>query len=67
MYVFNTKQFRTCAPRNILKALSNHLESIEGKEVIFDKNGDGWIEKYQLNGNDYYLYPVDKRWCVERV
>lgn len=56
--IFSTKKFEANADNVCRKALTApHRQALEGKEVI-----DGQIE-YSVDGEDYYLYPVQPEWC----
>ncbi len=65
--VFSKEEFIKNAPVGIKRQLVNHIDILDGKEVIF-KNGDkyGMIPQYFENGQKYYLYPVYKSWCIEK-
>lgn len=64
---FSKEKFKKNAPKGIQRQLAEHLNVLDGQEVIFDgKYGkDGYIKQYFVNGKEYYLYPVYKTWCVE--
>ena len=36
---------------------------LDGMEVVFNGE-DGLVPLYFVDGQEYYLYPVDKSWCV---
>lgn len=43
-----------------------HLNAIDGIPVVFkDSDKDGTIEKYYVDGQEYYLYPVPRDSCRE--
>ena len=49
-------------PKGIQKQLADHLDVLEGKEVVFD--GElGEVRQYFKSGVEHYLYPVYKSWC----
>ena len=64
--VFNKEKFLENAPNGIKRQLHDCINIFDGKEVVF-KNGDqfGMIPQYFENGQEYYLYPVYKNWCLE--
>lgn len=64
---FCKEKFIKNAPKCIQRQLSEHLDALDGLEVVFDgKFGrDGYIPQYFANGEEYYLYPVYKTWCSE--
>jgi len=66
--VFSKEEFIKNAPTGIKRQLGNHIDVLDGKEVVF-KNGDqyGMIPQYFENGQKYYLYPVYKSWCIEKI
>lgn len=65
---FSKEKFLKNAPVGIKKQLKDHVDVLDGVEVIFDgKYGrDGYIPQYFKNEMEYYLYPVYKSWCVEK-
>lgn len=42
---------------------NGHLEAIDGKTVLFDNKGLGWIDDYVVNGERFYLYPIYHSQC----
>ena len=42
---------------------NDHIEAIEGKTVVFDNKGLGWIRDYVVNGEHFYLYPIYRSQC----
>lgn len=65
---FNKEKFLKNAPKGILRQLKDHLDILDGVEVIFDGRygKDGYIPQYFVNGQEYHLYPVCREWCVEK-
>ncbi|WP_156290763.1 hypothetical protein [Oceanobacillus salinisoli] len=63
---FNKNLFSKNADSNVKRLLSSHLDVLDGMKVAF-KDGDkfGIIEHYEINGEPFYLYPVEKEWCAE--
>ena len=63
---FNKKRFLENAPAGIKRQLKEHLDILDGLEVIFDGRfgKEGYIPRYFNNGQEYYLYPVYKNWCI---
>ena len=60
MLVFSAKQFRRHADCTVRRALpESHLEALDGKPVAFGR------VIYSADGEDWYLYPVQKEWCEE--
>ena len=47
----------------IKRQLKGHADILDGMEVVFGGE-DGLIPLYFVDGQEYYLYPVDKSWCV---
>jgi hypothetical protein len=63
--IFSRTAFEATAPANIKKCLpESHREALDGKAVIFDSLGFGTVD-YSADGEDFYLYPVDKDWCED--
>lgn len=60
---FSKRKFIENAPMGIKCQLKNHLDILDGIEVIFDGNY-GQIPQYFVDGNEYYLYPIERNWCV---
>ena len=60
---FSKDKFLKIAPAGIKRQLKNHLDILDGIEVIFDGNY-GQIPQYFVDGNEYYLYPIERNWCV---
>lgn len=60
---FSKKKFLKIASAGIKRQLKNHLDILDGIEVTFDGKY-GQIPKYFVDGRGYYLYPIDKNWCV---
>ena len=60
---FNKKEFTKNAPAAVKRQLKGHVSILDGLEVIFDGE-DGRIPQYFVDGQEYYLYPVCKDWCV---
>lgn len=46
-----------------------HLEALDGLEVHFNKRDEEWgtIPKYEVDGEEYYLYPVSRKWCLMQM
>lgn len=63
---FSRKKFSENAPAGIKKQLKDHLDILDGMEVVFD-GGEGYIPQYFVNGQEYYLYPVYKSWCKKSI
>lgn len=63
---FSKKEFLKNAPVGIKRQLKDHIDILDGVEVIFDgKYGPyGYILQYFANELEYHLYPVYKCWCV---
>lgn len=60
--VFSKKNFELNAPSYVKRLVSElHREALEGKTVVFTEEY-GTVD-YQVNGEDYTLYPVDRNWC----
>ena len=64
---FSKEKFLKSAPLGIKRQVGEHVDVLDGIEVIFDGRfgKDGCIPQYFSNGQEYYLYPVYKSWCVE--
>ncbi len=55
---FNAHKFKLHADSVCRKAVpESHRKALDGKEVV-----DGKIE-YSVDGQDWYLYPVQPEWC----
>lgn len=61
---FDKNLFREHAPLDIKKLLSSHVDNLDGKEVVFNKEKFGLIPEYEVDGQLFYLYPVSKDWCT---
>lgn len=59
---FNKEKFLKNAPIGLKKHLKDHLDVLDGMEVIFDGRF-GHIPQYFVDGEEYYLYPVLIEWC----
>lgn len=60
---FSKENFLKNAPALVERQLKSHLDILDGTDVAF--NGEyGEIPKYFADGQEYYLYPVDKSWCA---
>ena len=62
MMKFNKEKFLQNAPAAIKRLLKDHLDVLDGMEVVFEDEY-GEIQQYFVEGHEYYLYPVDKSWC----
>lgn len=64
---FSKEKFKKNAPKGIQRQLGNHVDALDGLEVIFDGRfgKDGYVKRYFKDGTEYWLYPVYKSWCVE--
>ena len=62
---FSKENFLKNAPALVKRQLKDHLDILDGMEVTFEFD-DKWglIPQYFVEGQEYYLYPVDKGWCV---
>ena len=60
---FSKDNFNKNAPRAIKKLISNHLDVLDGMEVVF--NGKFGEIDYTVDGKEFCLYPVCKSWCEE--
>lgn len=60
---FSKDKFLKNAPVVVKGQLKGHLEILDAMNVVFDGNY-GEIPQYFVDGEEYYLYPVDKGWCV---
>lgn len=59
---FSKEKFRENAPVDARRHLKDHVDILDGMDVVF--NGEyGEIPQYFVDGQEYYLYPVDKSWC----
>ena len=61
---FSKDKFNKNALKTTKKLLSKHLDVLDGMEVKFDE-AFGEIEKYTVNGEEFWLYPIHKEWCEE--
>ncbi|WP_346216456.1 hypothetical protein NSQ14_12805 [Caldifermentibacillus hisashii] len=61
---FDKHMFKKHAPLDIKKLLSSHVDNLDGKEVVFNKEKFGIITEYEVDGQLFYLYPVSKDWCT---
>lgn len=60
MKVFSKRLFNQNAPVYVKRLIPEaHTSVLDGKEVK-----DRIIE-YEVNGNEYYLYPIEPDWCKE--
>jgi len=64
---FSKDKFNKNAPKVIIRQLKPHIDTLDGLIVDFSgKYGkDGYIKQYFINGQEYYLYPIYKEWCIE--
>lgn len=64
---FSKEEFLKNAPSGVKRQLNNHLDILDGLEVEFDgKYGKyGYIKRYFVNGQEHWLYPVCKNWCID--
>lgn len=60
--IFSKAMFSKNAPSNVKRVLSRHLDTIDGKKV----DSEGKID-YEIDGEEFYLYPVSKDWCEEAI
>ena len=62
---FSREKFQENASAWAKRQLKGHVEILDGMEVSFEPD-DKWglIPQYFAEGREYYLYPVDKAWCV---
>lgn len=60
---FSKDNFNKNATRAIKKMVSNHLDILNGMEVIFNEEF-GEIE-YTVGGEEFCLYPIYRNWCEE--
>lgn len=61
--IFSKEKFLENAPAGIKRQLKDHIEILDGLEVTFNEEF-GFIPWYFANGQEYYLYPVEKSWCL---
>lgn len=59
---FDKYKFKKNAPLHVKKALSGHIDVIDGLEVFSCKNGYYEVD-YEVDEENYYLYPILKEWC----
>lgn len=64
---FSKEKFLNHAPSCIKRQLKDHIDALDGSEVEFDtKHGKyGYIKRYFKNGQEHWLYPVYKEWCID--
>ena len=60
---FSKKKFQKNAAAGIKRQLKGHADILDGMEVVFGGE-DGLVPLYFVDGQEDYLYPVDKSWCV---
>ena len=64
MLTFSVARFKQCAPVDIRRRLSAHLDVLDNQPVIMSADGKhGYIKGYECDGDYYYLYPVERCWC----
>lgn len=62
---FSKEKFLGNAPAWVKHQLKGHADILDGMEVAFEFDDEwGLIPQYFAEGREYYLYPVDKSWCV---
>lgn len=64
--IFSKEKFKENAPKGIKRQLKDHVDLLDGVEVIFDTKYGlyGYIPQYFVGDFEYHLYPVYKSWCV---
>ncbi len=60
MKVFSKEAFMKNASLSEKKTLTGHTDALDGKEVVNEQ-----VESYWVDGQEYYLYPVDDKWTKE--
>lgn len=65
--IFSAERFKKDSrTRGLLS--KKHIEACDGLEVEFDKDVKfGRIPFYKLDGEEFYLYPVEKEWCSDQI
>lgn len=61
---FSKNNFLKRAPLGVKRQMKGHVDTLDGMEVKFDEaDGYGYIDRYTINGQEYYLYPICESWC----
>ncbi len=60
---FSKEKFLKNASAGIRQQIKDHIDILDGMQVVFDTEY-GEIPQYFVDGEEYYLYPVYKSWCV---
>lgn len=65
--LFDKELFKRNADMATRRALSTHVDVIDGMTVVFTTENArfGEIPYYKVNGEKFRLYPVDRKWCSE--
>ena len=61
---FSKMKFQERASTSIKRQVKDHLDIIDGMEVIKEKN-HYMIPFYVVDGKSFYMYPISRNWCTE--
>ena len=62
---FSKEKFQENASAWAKRQLKGHVDILDGMEVSFELDDKrGLIPQYFAEGQENYLYPVNKDWCV---
>lgn len=66
--LFSSEMFRA-DPKTKGLLNKDHLEALDGLEVHFNKKDESWgtIPSYEVNEEEFTLYPVYKQWCLTQM
>lgn len=64
--IFDKLAFNQHAETHIKKLIpAAHIEALDGMNVEFENDRFGSITNYEVDGEEFYLYPVCREWCTE--
>lgn len=63
--IFDKEVFMKTAPKNVQRLLTNHIDNIDGKRVVFEGNEEYGTVEYEHEKYGFILYPVYPDWCRE--
>lgn len=61
---FSKRKFQERASISIKRQVKDHLDIIDGMEVVKEKN-HYMIPSYTIDGKHFYMYPISRNWCTE--